>query len=136
MAKRWQHGRNDSGSLLASVIIITLGSGGCLITVSAMSPQSMPTAIWAISGMMAIFLVFVILQRFGKAPQADMSFLLASRKNMRNDGMADYEPRKIGEGRSSQSGINRPISAEEAHEIQVHSPNTWVPAQSRGDRRK
>ena len=136
MAKRWQRSRNDAGSLLASSFIITLGSAGCLFTVAAMSPNSMPIAIWTVGGMVACFFLFVVLQRFGKVPQTDLSFLLLSRKNRRDDGLAEYRPRKIGEGQASHPGTNQPISAAEAHEIQINSANTWVPAQSRGGQRK
>ena len=136
MAKRWQRNRNDSGSLLASAFIITLGSAACLFTVAAMSPNSMPTAIWTITGMLAGFFVFIVLQRFGKKPLTSLDFLLLSRRNKRDDGLADYKPRKIGEGQAPHAGTNHPISAAEAHEIQINSPNTWVPAQSRGEHRK
>lgn len=136
MANRWQRGRNDSGSLLASVFIMTLGAGGCLFTVSAMAPQSMPIAVWTISGLFSVFLLLILLQRFGKVPQTDIRFLLSSRKNTRDDGRMDYQPRKANDLYSGQSGTNLPISAAEAHEIQITSANTWVPAQTRGERRK
>jgi hypothetical protein len=82
------------------------------------------------------FMVFVILQRFGKVPNADMGFILSSRRNKRDDGLSDYEPRKAGDARPIVSGTNQPISAAEVHEIKVTSANTWVPANSASGRRK
>ncbi len=132
MTRRWRSNRNDAGSLLASVFILTLGAGCALFTVAAMSPESMPVALWTVGSIVGIFLVIVVLQRFGKLPKADLGFLLSSQRNRRDDGAADYLPRKVGEGRVTSPGTNRPISAEEAQELKVTSPNTWVP--SRGAR--
>lgn len=136
MGRRFQSNRNDSGSLLASVFILALGGGSCIFTVAAMSPQSLPTALWTVGGVVGAFLLLVILQRFGKLPQTDLSFLLTAQKNRRDDGAADYMPRKANEHPSgSPTGTNRPISAEEAHEIKLTSANTWVPAPSRKRRK-
>ena len=131
MGKRFQSGRGDSGSLLASLLILMLGGAGCMFTVAAMSPASLPWAMGAVGGVFAVFVLFVVLQRFGKAPGTSLGFLLSSRRNTRDDGLKDYEPRKAGDKRASTVGTNRPISAEEAHEIRVTSANTWVPAKGR-----
>jgi len=136
MGRRWQSNRNDSGSLFASVFILALGSGCCLFTVAALSPGSLPTTIWTLSGIVGCFMVLVVLQRFGKLPSTDLNFLLMSSKNRRTDGAADYQPRKATPERRGPTGTNRPISAEEVHEIKVTSANTWVPAQSRTGKRK
>ena len=96
----------------------------------------MPIALWTIGGLVAVFLAFNILQRFGKTPQSDLRFLVSAHRNKRDDGLADYQPRKAGDGRANPSGTNRPISAAEAHDIQITSANTWVPSQSRGERPK
>lgn len=136
MGRRWQSNRNDAGSLLASVFIVALGCGSCLFTVAAMSPGSLPAAIWTLSGIGGLFLVMVVLQRFGKLPKTDLSFLLSAQKNRRDDGVAGYEPRKAGGNATIRPGTNQPISAEEAHEIKITSANTWVPTQSRSGRKK
>jgi len=136
MTRRWRSNRNDAGSLLASVFILTLGAGCALFTVAAMSPQSLPIALWTVGSIVGIFLVIVILQRFGKLPRTDLGFLVSSQRNRRDDGASDYLPRKVGEGRITSAGTNRPISAEEAQELKVTSPNTWVPARGRRDRSK
>lgn len=129
MARRFQHNRNDAGSLLASVFILALGSACCLFLVAAMSPASFARTAWGLGGFCTVFLILIVLQRFGKSPGSSLSFLHSSSRNRRDDGLKDYEPRKAGENRQKSAvGTNRPISAQEAHEIQVTSPNTWVPA--------
>lgn len=136
MGRRGHGNRNDAGSLLASVFILALGAGCSLFTVAAMSPSSLPTAMWTVGGIIGAFMVFVILQRFGKAPNADLGFIFSSRRNQRDDGLKDYEPRKAGDARPIISGTNQPISAAEVQEIKVTSANTWVPANSASGRRK
>ena len=137
MSKRFHHNRNDAGSFLAAIFILTLGSGCCLFLVSAMSPASFAAAAWGLGGGLALFVTLIVLRRFGKVPNSDLGFLFSSSRNRRDDGAADYEPRIAGQTRSSGTvGTNQPISAKEAHEIQVTSANTWVPASSRRDRKK
>lgn len=131
MGRRFQSNRGDSGSLLASLFILALGGAGCLFTVAAMAPSSLPWAAGSVGGVFAVFVIFIVLQRFGKGPGTSLGFLLSSRRNTRDDGLKDYEPRKAGDQRSSSAGTNRPISAEEAHEIRITSSNTWVPAKGR-----
>ena len=136
MGRRGHGNRNDAGSLLASVFILALGAGCSLFTVAAMSPSSLPTAMWTVGGIIGAFMAFVILQRFGKVPNADLGFILSSRRNKRDDGLSGYEPRKARDSRPIVSGANQPISAAEVHEIKVTSANTWVPANSASGRRK
>jgi hypothetical protein len=137
MPKRFQHNPNDSGSLLASVFILALGSGCCLFLVSAMSPASLAMTAWGLGGVFFVFLILIVLQRFGKLPSSSLGFLFSSARNRRDDGAADYEPRIAGQSRSSSMvGTNQPISANEAHEIKVTSANTWIPAKSGRNRKK
>ena len=137
MPKRFHHKRNDSGSLLASVLILTLGSGCCLFLVSAMSPASFAGTAWGLGGALSVFLTLIVLQRFGKMPNTNLEIQFSSARNRRDDGAADYEPRIAGQTRSSSIvGTNQPISAKEAHEIKVTSANTWVPAKSGRNRKK
>ena len=114
--------------MLAAVFILTLGAGGCLITVAAMSPNSVPKAAAIMGGIVGGFMLLVILQRFGRTPKTDLSFLLKSRNNRRDDGVADYVPRAAGQPPVITTGTNQPITAGEVHEIQLTSQNTWVPA--------
>ena len=122
--------------MLAAVFIVTLGCGGCLFLVAAMSPASFAKTAWWMGGVVVAFLTLVVLQRFGKIPKGSIGFLLSSSKNRRDDGAKDYEPRIAGQSKSSTVGTNQPISAREAHEIQVTSANTWVPANSARGRKK
>ena len=136
MAKRFQNHRKESGSLLAAVFITALGVGCCLFVVSAMSPASFSAAAWALGGMLTVVFTLIVLFRYGKAPGSSSGFLLLSTRNRRDDGLGDYEPRVANQStKPSATGTNRPISAQEVHEIQVTSANTWVPA-SNGRRRK
>jgi len=131
MAKRFRSNRNDAGSLLASIFILTLGSGCCLFLVAAMSPASLGTTACWLGGIFALYLTLVVFQRFGKIPKGNLGFLLSSSRNRRDDGLKDYEPRIAGKSRSTTMlGTNQPISAKDAHEIQITSANTWVPANS------
>lgn len=134
MGKRWQNHRNDAGSLLAALFITTLGAGSCLFTVAAMSPESLPTAAAVLGTIVGLFYLWVILQRFGKLPGLDMGFLLSASRNHRDDGLNEYEPR-LRKSRSLPKVENRPITAEEAHQIKITSPNTWVPAATDRTRR-
>jgi hypothetical protein len=136
MGRRFHNNRNDSGSLLASVFIMGLGAGCSLFTVAAMSPNSLPAAMWTVGGISVSFFTLIILQRFGKVPSGSLSFLLKSERNRRDDGVRDYEPRVMNSVDSRVTGTNQPISAEEAHEIKVTSANTWVPAATRSRRKK
>ena len=137
MPRRFHHNRNDNGSLLASVFILALGSGCCLFLVSAMSPASFAMTAWALGGALSVFLTLIVLQRFGKLPNTNLGFLFSSARNRRDDGAAEYEPRIAGQSRSSSMvGTNQPISAKEAHDINVTSANTWVPAKSGRNRKK
>ena len=99
MGRRGHGNRNDAGSLLASVFILALGAGCSLFTVAAMSPNSLPTAMWTVGGIVGAFMVFVILQRFGKVPNADLGLFLSSGRNKLDDGVTDNEPRKAGDPR-------------------------------------
>ena len=131
MAKRFGNNRNDAGSMLASIFILTLGCGCCLFLVAAMSPASLGTTACWLGGIFAAYLTLVVFQRFGKLPNANLSFLLSSSRNRRDDGLKDYEPRISGKSQSKETlGTNQPISAKDAHEIQITSANTWVPANS------
>ena len=131
MTRRWRSNRNDAGSLLASVFILALGSACALFTVAAMSPGSLAAASWTIGSVVGAFIVFIVLQRFGKLPKTDLGFLLSSHRNRPDDGAADYQPRKVVERRIVAQGTNQPISVEEVQELKITSLNTWVPAKSR-----
>ncbi len=137
MPKRFHHNRNESGSLLASVFILALGSSCCLFLVFAMSPTLFATTAWGVGGGLSVFLTLIVLQRFGKLPNTSLEFMFSSSHNRRDDGAADYEPRIAGQSRSSSAvGTNQPITAKEAHEMKVTSANTWVPAKSGRNRKK
>ncbi len=136
MGKRGHHGNKQDGSLLASVFILTLGGGCCLFTVAALYPQSFTLAASVVGGIAALFIIMAVLQRTGRLPSNSLGFLFISNKNKRDDGTNDYLPRRAADSRPMAQGTNRPISAEEAHEIRVTSPNTWVPSPAKRKRKK
>ncbi len=136
MGKRGHNGNKQDGSMLASVFILTMGGGCCLFTVAALYPQSFTLAASIIGGVGAVFIIFAVLQRTGRLPSNTLSFLFVSTKNKRDDGANDYLPRRATDSRPMIQGTNRPISADEAHEIRVTSPNTWVPSPAKRKRKE
>ncbi|HAP06826.1 MAG TPA: hypothetical protein DCR20_03295 [Planctomycetaceae bacterium] len=124
--------RNDSGSLLASSLIIGLGGGSCLFMVGAMAPNSLPLAGGILGGIFFVFMTLVALQRFSRGLSLDLGFLAVFGRNRRDDGVQDYQPRRAGSGHSEKHvGTNQPITANEAHELRINSASTWVPARGR-----
>ncbi|MFN9719808.1 MAG: hypothetical protein ACK58L_14000 [Planctomycetota bacterium] len=122
--------------MLASVFILTMGGGCCLFTVASLYPESFTLAASVITGIVVVFIVVAVLQRTGRLPSNSLSFLFVSHKNKRDDGTNNYLPRRVTDSRPMVQGTNRPISADEAHEIQVTSPNTWVPSPAKRKQKK
>ena len=135
MGRRFYSNRNDSGSLLASLLILVMGLGSCFFAVAAMAPNSVPIAAGVLGSVFVLFLCGIIMQRFGKAPSMGLGFLSRAGKSRRDDGAGDYMPRKAGESRKMATGTNQPITAGEAHELRITSASTWVPAKGRKDPR-
>lgn len=132
MGRRGMGQRNDSGSLLASSLILGLGGGACLFMVGAMSPNSLPLAAGILGSVFGGLLLLVVLQRFGRGLSLDLGFLGRFGRSRRDDGVRDYEPRRAGSSRSDRSaGTNQPITAGEARELRLTSSSTWVPARER-----
>jgi hypothetical protein len=121
------------------MVIITMGFGACVFTVAAMSPNSVPQAVAVLAVIAALFFGFTFWHRYGKGGSFSLGFLLNSRRNRRDDGLKDYEPRVAGRDAAQSAtmqGTNRPITAEEAHDIRISCDNTWVPASGRRSRNK
>ena len=119
--------------MLATVIIIVAGAAVCAFIAAA---DSSDLGVWmgtsAVVG--AILLVaWVVWYRYGRSTTNGMGFWFSLSRSYRDDDLANqYEPRKVRDKRSeAPTGNNRPITADEAHEIQQQSANTWVPSKNR-----
>lgn len=131
MGRHWKYRRDDGGSMLATIIVIVGGCGLCwFIAVSANAFQLQ----LGISVAAVIAVVQLVRLRYGKSGHAGLSIFNAIQRNPYDDSAAaQYRPVKIKDRRSeSPTGNNKPITAEEAHQIQVNSANTWVPGKATG----
>ena len=134
MPGKWKNRRDDAGSMLAAVIVIVCGAGVCAF-VGALDRSE--AGAWMLGGVVllaALFLWWIIWYRYkSNVGQSGLAFWHIFSRNHRDDGLAaQYRPRKVGDSRSNQpSGTNQPITADEAHEIQATSANTWVPSKNR-----
>jgi len=132
MPKKWERQRDDSGSMLASVIVIVLGTGLCCflcLTDSSAFGYWMLTLL-PVTALLAIFMI--VRYRYGRGEVGSLAFWNAFVRSPPDDGIAaQYRPRKVKDGRSmATTGIRQPITAQEAHELQTTSANTWVPART------
>ncbi|MCR9198089.1 MAG: hypothetical protein NXI04_05570 [Planctomycetaceae bacterium] len=129
MGRHWKYRRDDGGSMLATIIVIVGGCGLCwFIAVSANAFQLQ----LGISIVSVIAVVQLIRLRYGKSRGARLSIFNAIQRNPCDENAAaQYRPVKIKDRRSeSPAGGNKPITAEEAHQIQINSANTWVPGKA------
>ncbi|MCA9084038.1 MAG: hypothetical protein KDA81_08285 [Planctomycetaceae bacterium] len=135
MSKKLRNSRDDAGSMLASLIVIGVGTGLCGF-LSLLGSADQATIVIPIIMLVSVILLFGLtwLRRDTsiRSPSG-LSFWLSLSRTHRDDGIAaQYRPRRVkGPGDESAPGTNRPITAEEVHEIQITSINTWVPSRSR-----
>lgn len=131
MARRSRSSRDDSGSLLAAVLITILGTLFCVITTAAVAPESL-WLVGSIAAGPAVCLVLItILQRFSRVRGSGLSFFGRASRSFRDDGVREYHPRKATARPTAFSGGNQPITAEEARDLRLTSANTWIPARGR-----
>lgn len=118
--------------MLAAVIVVVVGTGLCVF-IAAASPE--PASIWLVGAVVlaAVLMVsLIITYRYGRHSSTGLGFWHALSRNHRDDGLASqYRPRRVADKRSESNATNRPITAEEAQEIQATSANTWVPSRNR-----
>lgn len=133
MGRRWQNNRNDAGSLLASTFVVALGSGVTVFMLVGLAPRENWKLAATIGGSGFVLMLFIFWMRFSRTPGGSLGFWSIFGRSHREDHMAgDYLPRKVADGKSSMpASDHRPITAEEVREIQVTSPNTWVPTKTR-----
>lgn len=131
MARRYRGSRDDSGSLLAAVLITILGTLFCVITTAALAPESLWLVGSIAAGPAVCLVVLTVLQRFSRGRGAGLSFFGKASRSFRDDGVREYQPRKVTARPTVVSGSNRPITAEEARDIRLTSASTWIPARGR-----
>ena len=138
MPRNWKPRRDDAGSMLASVIIIVGGAGVCAF-IAGTSSSDASAAMLGFVVTAAVFLItFIIWFRYGRRSENGLRFWLSLSRNHREDGIAaQYRPRKVRD-KSAETpvGTNQPITAEEVHDIQESSANTWVPTRHRQSRQR
>lgn len=129
MGRNWKHRRDDGGSMLATIIVITGGCGLCwFIAVSANAFQLQI----GISAIALFAIVQLIRLRYGKGGGGRLNIFNAIARNPYDDtAAAQYRPVKIRDRRTEPpAGSNQPITAEEASQLQSSSANTWVPGKA------
>ena len=134
MTKKWFHRRDDAGSMLATVIVVGLGAGLCSFLALAATSSTFDWIVLAVMVASLFALGVVTSYRYYRNEDPNLEFWNAVARNHREEGLAaQYHPRKVENGDEVDSADpNKPITADEVHEIQVTSSNTWVP--SRGGR--
>ncbi|MFM7056151.1 MAG: hypothetical protein ACKO2P_04420 [Planctomycetota bacterium] len=130
MGRRFSGRRDDSGSWLASLLILAVGLGFCAFLALASDPRSALTACSVLAGILGVFLLLNRLNRAGRLTSLNLSFLSISSRSRRDDGIHDYQPRKAAAA-SAKATPNQPITAGEARELRMTSSSTWIPAQGR-----
>ncbi|REJ88845.1 MAG: hypothetical protein DWQ34_21530 [Planctomycetota bacterium] len=125
----------NSGGLLASTIVLTVGFLGCLVIGVLAYPDQPVVPIVVCGGVLMFLLLFVWMFRDAPAVTQRDRFRWLSR---RSDAVpaADYEPRRIdsSDSRPQRYGTQRPPTPEELRELK-DSDRNWVPSNTRGSRR-
>ena len=137
MGRRSSGRRDDSGSWLASLLILAIGLGFCAFLALSSDPDSALIACCILAGILALFVLLNWLNRAGRLTSNTLSFLSLSNRSRRDDGVRDYQPRKAhSPGPAATAPANQPISAGEARELRLNSASTWVPTQGRKQKRR
>lgn len=138
MGRKWKRERDDAGSMLATVIIIVLGTLLCCF-LCLMDSSAFAHWMLLLLPAAALFAILQIVRyRYGRSGSAGgannrLSFWNMLVRSPPDDGLAaQYRPRVVQSGRSlAPSGLQQPITAQQAHELRTTSANTWVPTQGR-----
>lgn len=125
----------NSGGLLASTIVLTIGFLACLFIGVVAYPRQPVVPIVISGGLVSFFLLFVWMFRDRPAVSQRDRFRWLSRKKDAMPG-ADYEPRRIesADSRPQQYGTQRPPTLDEIRELK-DSDRNWVPSNTSGSRR-
>lgn len=135
MGRNWKHRRDDGGSMLATIIVIVGGAGLCCFLAMAADSSMLLQAGVAIGSLLAI--VQIIRYRYGRDSTGKLSIWHIITRRPNDDNIAaHYHPERVIDKHSeARVGTNKPISAEEAHQIQITSSNTWVPSKATAERK-
>ncbi len=130
MARKWGKRQDDGGSMLASIVIIVLGTGLCCFLCLMDTSDFGTVMLFALPTVSLILILFLMNYRYGRSRSGGLAFWFSAASNHNDDGIAaQYRPEKIKDSRSNApTGSNRPITAQEAHELQITSSKTWVPS--------
>jgi hypothetical protein len=131
MGRRQLGRRDDSGSWLATLLIVATGGGFCAFAAMAASPDALLIAATVGLCTIGLFVLVHLLNRSRQANSFGLGFLFASSRNRRDDGLKDYQPRKVASKSSAGSSGNQPITAGEAKELRLTSASTWIPSRGR-----
>lgn len=123
--------RDDSGSWLATLLIVATGGGFCAFAALAASPDALLTAGLVGLCTIGLFILVHLLNRSRYAGTLGLGFLFTSSRNRRDDGVRDYHPRKVASKSSAAPGGNQPITAGEAKELRLTSASTWIPSRGK-----
>jgi hypothetical protein len=134
MGRRQPGWRDDSGSWLATLLIVAVGGGFCAFVTLSANPDAVLTAGSVVAGLVGVFVVLNLLNRGNRSTAFNLRFLSVSSRNRRDDGLQDYQPRKAGSAPASAGGVNQPITAGEAKELRLTSASTWIPSRGRKTR--
>lgn len=138
MARKWTRRRDDGGSMLASLVIIVLGTGLCCF-LCLMDTSDFGTVMMLSLPIASLLLIlFLMNYRYGRTKTGSgLTFWFSAASNHNDDGIAaQYRPEKIKDSRSNApAGSNSPITAQEAHELQTTSASSWVPSKKKKSRR-
>ena len=123
--------------MLATVIIIIGGAALCAFIAALENSRRSAWMLGAVISIAVLMIAWIIWYRYFRNTSTGLGFWLSMGRNHRDDGIAaQYRPRKVKNGQSEHNtGTNKPITAEEAHEIQVSSANAWVPSRDRKNNR-
>ncbi|MCP4783115.1 MAG: hypothetical protein GY903_25365 [Fuerstiella sp.] len=135
MPKNWFHRRDDAGSMLATVIVVGFGAGLSSFVGLALASSAYDWIVIAVVATALLMLGLLTSYRYFRNEEANLGFWNAVARNHREEGLASqYRPRKVEDGEEKEPvDPNKPITADEVHEIHVTSSNTWVPSSGRKD---
>jgi hypothetical protein len=136
MARKWGKRRDDGGSMLASIVIIVLGTGLCCFLCLMDQSEFSDLMLIALPGTSLLAIILIVAYRYGRSDSGSLIFWHSAATNHNDDGIAgQYRPEKVKDRRANTPvGTNQPITAEEAHDLQTMSSNTWVPSKKRGEK--
>lgn len=135
MPRKLFHRRDDAGSMLATVIVVGLGAGLCSFLALAAASSAFDWIVVAVLVAALLMLGVVTSYRYFRNEDPNLGFWNAVARNHREAGLAaQYRPRKVENVPETVApDPNQPITADEVHEIQVTSSNTWVPSRAGTD---